>query len=174
MTLSPERKGNIVPFMFNRQARAVGQFEMWRGWLKPLKRFGREVLALLFGFLKPNAPNDFMTPYVAGPLDSHSRTAGLKDDHVPGIKRHLNLLNVISAYVPAKRDSFRSDRLNLIAGAAQFRDSREPSFQIGNRVQLNSGSDVGLVVNNEDNLITVAWPTGEMDLPAECFHRANS
>jgi hypothetical protein len=70
-----------------------------------------------------------------------------------------------------KHSHVEPDRLSLIARADEFRDSREPLFHIGTRVQLNSGSPPGLVVNKEDNLITVAWVTGEADLPAACIHR---
>jgi hypothetical protein len=73
----------------------------------------------------------------------------------------------------AKRTQFLSDRLCLIARADSFHDSREPSFQIGHRVQLNSGSPPGLVVNSEDNVVTVAWEASEADFPASCLHRAH-
>ena len=71
-----------------------------------------------------------------------------------------------------KRRSFDFRGLIPIARAEEFHDSRELSLHIGNRVQLNSGSAPGLVVDIVDNLITVAWPTGEAVFPRACIHRA--
>lgn len=48
--------------------------------------------------------------------------------------------------------------------------SRRIPFTIGERVRLNSGSPIGLVVETGE-LVTIAWPAGEATFPAECLHR---
>jgi hypothetical protein len=41
---------------------------------------------------------------------------------------------------------------------------------LGERVRLNSGSPIGLVVEAGE-LVTIAWPTGEATFPPECLRR---
>lgn len=48
--------------------------------------------------------------------------------------------------------------------------SRRITLTLGERVQLNSGSPIGLVVETGE-LVIVAWPNGEATFPAECLHR---
>jgi hypothetical protein len=43
-------------------------------------------------------------------------------------------------------------------------------LNLGERVQLNSGSPIGLVVETGE-LVTIAWPGGEATFPPECLHR---
>jgi len=63
-------------------------------------------------------------------------------------------------------------RLALVASASTFQDPREPKLRIGDRIRLNSGGPVGLVVEIDSTGITLAWPGGETTLPAACVHRA--
>ena len=44
-------------------------------------------------------------------------------------------------------------------------------LNLGERVQLNSGSPIGLVVETTGELVTIAWPGGEATFPPECLHR---
>ena len=71
----------------------------------------------------------------------------------------------------AKRKSFDPKRLSLVARAEQFSDSREPPIYIGNRVQLNSGGPVSLVVDVDNDTVTLAWNEGEAVFPRPCVHR---
>jgi hypothetical protein len=48
--------------------------------------------------------------------------------------------------------------------------SRRIPLTIGERVRLNRGSPIGLVVETGE-LVTIAWPAGEATFPAECLHR---
>ncbi|SRR5260221_9468243 len=41
---------------------------------------------------------------------------------------------------------------------------------LGERVRLNSGSPIGLVVETGE-LVTIAWPAGEATFPQECLRR---
>lgn len=41
---------------------------------------------------------------------------------------------------------------------------------LGERVRLNSGSPIGLVVETGE-LVTIAWPAGEVTCSPECLHR---
>lgn len=70
-----------------------------------------------------------------------------------------------------KRHQFDPRHLHLIARAEQFSDSREPPIYIGNRVQLNSGGPVSLVVDVDNDTVTLAWNEGEAAFPRSCVHR---
>jgi preprotein translocase subunit YajC len=60
-------------------------------------------------------------------------------------------------------------RLELVS-AAQRQSER---LVIGDRVRLNSGGPVGLVVDTDDsNQITVAWGRQEVTFPSICFLRS--
>lgn len=48
--------------------------------------------------------------------------------------------------------------------------SRRMSLTLGERVRLNNGGPIGLVVETGE-LVTIAWPTGEATFPVECLHR---
>ena len=48
--------------------------------------------------------------------------------------------------------------------------SRRIPLTLGERVRLNSGSPIGLVVETGE-LVTIAWPGGEATFPPECLHR---
>jgi hypothetical protein len=48
--------------------------------------------------------------------------------------------------------------------------SRRIPLTIGQRVRLNSGSPIGLVVETGE-LVTIAWPAGEATCSPECLHR---
>jgi hypothetical protein len=48
--------------------------------------------------------------------------------------------------------------------------SRRIPLTLGERVRLNSGSPIGLVVEIGD-LVTIAWPTGEATFAPECLQR---
>jgi hypothetical protein len=54
-----------------------------------------------------------------------------------------------------KRKLIRADELILVTPAEAFHDSREPPLSIGDRVRLNSGGPPMLVVEREDNNLTV-------------------
>jgi hypothetical protein len=49
-------------------------------------------------------------------------------------------------------------------------ESRRVSLNLGERVKLNSGGPIGLVVETGE-LVTIAWPGGEATFPPECLHR---
>ena len=48
--------------------------------------------------------------------------------------------------------------------------SRRIPLKIGERVRLNSGSPVGLVVDTGE-LVTIAWPAGQATFHPESLHR---
>jgi hypothetical protein len=48
--------------------------------------------------------------------------------------------------------------------------SRRIPLTLGERVRLNSGSPIGLVVETGE-LVTIAWPAGEATFPQECLRR---
>jgi hypothetical protein len=48
--------------------------------------------------------------------------------------------------------------------------SRRKPLTLGERVRLNSGSPIGLVVETGE-LVTIAWAAGEATFPPECLHR---
>lgn len=48
--------------------------------------------------------------------------------------------------------------------------SRRLPLTLGERVRLNKGSPIGLVVEIGE-LVTIAWPGGEATFPPECLHR---
>jgi hypothetical protein len=73
--------------------------------------------------------------------------------------------------MPPRRSSFDPKCLSLIARADEFQDSREPPLRIGDRVQLNSGAPVSLVVDLDTETVTVAWNEGEAAFPRSCVHR---
>jgi hypothetical protein len=49
-------------------------------------------------------------------------------------------------------------------------ESRRIPLNLGERVRLNSGGPIGLVVETGE-LVTIAWPTGEATFPPECLRR---
>jgi hypothetical protein len=69
---------------------------------------------------------------------------------------------------------FSLSDLVLVAPASDFNDPREPPLVIGNRVRLNSGGPVMLVVGVDADLITAAWPGGEAVFPRPCVLRVPS
>jgi hypothetical protein len=77
--------------------------------------------------------------------------------------------------MPEQHRRYHAHRLQLVAKAEQFRDSREPPLRIGDWVRLNSGGPIALVVDAGE-LLTVAWrnPNGlvsESTLAPACYHR---
>jgi hypothetical protein len=52
------------------------------------------------------------------------------------------------------------------------RASRRIRLAIGERVRLNRGGPIGLVVETGE-LVTIAWPAGEATFPLECLHRVS-
>jgi hypothetical protein len=48
--------------------------------------------------------------------------------------------------------------------------NRRVSLNLGERVRLNSGGPIGLVVEAGE-LVTIAWPGGEATFPPECLRR---
>lgn len=48
--------------------------------------------------------------------------------------------------------------------------SRRIPLTLGERVRLNSGGPIGLVVETGE-LVTVAWPAGEAKFPPKCLRR---
>jgi hypothetical protein len=70
------------------------------------------------------------------------------------------------------RRSFQANKLQVVDGAESFNDGREPPLCIGDRVCLNSGSNVALVVEIGPTVI-ISWPNGaEAILPRQCVHRS--
>jgi hypothetical protein len=59
----------------------------------------------------------------------------------------------------------------LVARADEFQDSREPPLRIGDRVQLNSGGPISLIVELDTEAVTVAWNGAEAVFPRACVHR---
>ena len=49
-------------------------------------------------------------------------------------------------------------------------ESRPLPLNLGERVRLNSGGPIGLVVETGE-LVTIAWPGGEATFPPECLRR---
>jgi hypothetical protein len=49
-------------------------------------------------------------------------------------------------------------------------ESRPIPLNLGERVRLNSGGPIGLVVETGE-LVTIAWPGGEATFPPECLRR---
>jgi hypothetical protein len=49
-------------------------------------------------------------------------------------------------------------------------ESRRVALNLGERVRLNSGGPIGLVVETGE-LVTIAWPGGEATFPPECLRR---
>ena len=70
-----------------------------------------------------------------------------------------------------QRNRFAPKHLHLITRSDEFHDSREPPLYIGNRVQLNSGGPISLVVDVNTETVTIAWNRGEAVLPRPCVHR---
>jgi len=73
--------------------------------------------------------------------------------------------------MPIGRAPFDPKRLSLVAHAGEFHDSREPPLRIGDRVQLNSGGPVSLVVDLDVETVTVSWNEAESIFPRPCVHR---
>jgi hypothetical protein len=77
--------------------------------------------------------------------------------------------------MPLERKPFSPKRLSLVARAEDFQDDREPPLRIGDRVQLNSGSPVALVVDTDIDTVTLAWgkdiQIDETVFPRVCIHR---
>jgi len=70
------------------------------------------------------------------------------------------------------RRGFQANKLKVVDGAEAFNDEREPPLRMGDRVCLNSGSNVALVVEIGSDL-TISWPNGsEAILPRQCVHRS--
>lgn len=73
-----------------------------------------------------------------------------------------------------RRRSYPMDSLTVIATANYYRGKGEPSLVVGDRVRLNSGGPVLLIVHAEGGSIVAAWRADkvfEMTAPALCFHR---
>jgi hypothetical protein len=68
---------------------------------------------------------------------------------------------------PVVRSTIASD---LLLERRWTGNSRHLSLNLGERVRLNSGGPIGLVVDT-DELVTIAWPGGEATFPPECLHR---
>jgi hypothetical protein len=49
-------------------------------------------------------------------------------------------------------------------------ESRRVSLNLGERVRLNSGGPIGLVVETGE-LVTIGWQGGEATFPPECLRR---
>jgi uncharacterized protein YodC (DUF2158 family) len=67
--------------------------------------------------------------------------------------------------------------LILVASAESFRDQREPPFRVGDVVRLNSGGPRVVIVDFDENTVTVSWrgengSTFECTFPSVCVHRA--
>jgi len=77
--------------------------------------------------------------------------------------------------MPLGRAPFDPKHLSLVARADEFQDSREPPLRMGDRVQLNSGGPIALVVDIDGDQITVAWTDNaqidETVFPRLCVHR---
>jgi uncharacterized protein YodC (DUF2158 family) len=67
------------------------------------------------------------------------------------------------------------EKLTLIATGESFQDRREPQLRIGDRVELNSGGPLLLVVEDAAETLTVAWRgqlgVSEATFPRACLHR---
>jgi hypothetical protein len=74
--------------------------------------------------------------------------------------------------MPIGRSPFDPKHLSLVARASDFQDSREPPLRIGDRVQLNSGGPVSLVVDLDAETVTLSWNEAEAVFPPSCVHRA--
>lgn len=70
-----------------------------------------------------------------------------------------------------KRAFFEPKYLMLVKSAQEFHDRREPTLRIGDRVQLNSGGPIALIVDLNVKTVTVAWNGAEAILPGPCVHR---
>jgi uncharacterized protein YodC (DUF2158 family) len=74
-----------------------------------------------------------------------------------------------------KRAVSPASELTMISPAESFHDAREPPLVIGNRVRLNSGGPIMLVVDINDDAVIVAWRDSggsrEHNFPALCVHR---
>ena len=74
----------------------------------------------------------------------------------------------------AARRIIQANKLQVVDAAESFRDDREPPLRVGDRVCLNSGSDIALVVEI-DSEVTISWPRGiEAVLPHACIHRSRA
>ncbi len=73
--------------------------------------------------------------------------------------------------MPLEREPIDPKRLSLVARAEDFQDGREPPLRIGDRIQLNSGGPVSLVVDLDIETVTVAWNGAEAVFPRPCVHR---
>jgi len=70
-----------------------------------------------------------------------------------------------------KRGQFPVNGLSLIKSVDKFHDLREPDLRIGDRVRLNSGGPISLVVDLDAETVTVAWNGAEAIFPRPCVHR---
>lgn len=71
-----------------------------------------------------------------------------------------------------KRQAFRLAALRLVAKAPPPDD---PPLAVGDRCRLNSGGPICLVVDAAEDLVTIAWKSGEtadeFALPRACIRR---
>lgn len=74
-----------------------------------------------------------------------------------------------------RQERFNRRDLVPVRRAEEFQDEREPDFNIGDLVYLNSGGPIMLVVDASGREITVAWKDvdgiEEYTLTRRCFHR---
>lgn len=185
MTVLPfahEHKGNIVHGLFWSQVWVVGQFELWRRWLTSqpkgnarsrfshwLKSVWRKCPCLNVRFNKPIAGNARIATGRANGDDGHDRSARFQLNSIADLEHDSLSLNGQSEGPNYERFDFNS--LELVGGVDNFHDSREPPLRIGDRVQLNSGGPISVVVDLDAEAVTIAWRQGEAVFPRPCVHR---
>jgi len=72
---------------------------------------------------------------------------------------------------------FSLDSIIIVAQGESFRDEREPPHRIGDIVRLNSGGPPSLILDLEDDRVTIGWrsETGSIEeatFPEICVHRS--
>lgn len=72
---------------------------------------------------------------------------------------------------PLKRGLFSFNHLSLVKSVDNFHDYREPALRIGDRVRLNSGGPISLVVDLDVETVTASWNEAEAVFPRSCVHR---
>jgi uncharacterized protein YodC (DUF2158 family) len=74
------------------------------------------------------------------------------------------------------RSRIKASDIQLIRAAESFSDPREPAFQLGDFVKLNSGGPTMIVVDKEGAIAVLAWRDRsggicERRFPFPCIHR---